>query len=265
MLLRGARLDAPAALLLGSLVGLTLWVGITMVWSTSPDRTWSSRTARSSMPRSHCSACSSARACRARASPSRCRAARAVVGWALLAKCVPALYGGLRARRAAALAARLLERARAALHVGVPLALWLAARRRLAEASSCCTAATVTLLLTYSRFGVALACVAAAAWVVLDRNRVESLVAVALGGGAGAAVFGVALALPGITSDGKPRSVRAHDGWIFALVVLARRSARRGWRMRCCAGARCRPTARRRGSSASQASPRSRSRSRGSP
>src|SRR4029079_19561977 len=76
-------------------------------------------------------------------------------------------------------------------------------------------------LLTYSRFGVALACVAAAAWVVLDRKRVESLAAVALGGGLGAAVFGIALALPGITSDGKPRSVRAHDGWIFALVVLA--------------------------------------------
>ena len=79
----------------------------------------------------------------------------------------------------------------------------------------------VTLLLTYSRFGVALACLAAAAWVLLDRDRVESLAAVALGGGAGAAVFGIALALPGITKDGQSRSVRAHDGWIFALVLVA--------------------------------------------
>src|SRR4051794_38091174 len=40
LLLDAPRLDAPAALFLGSLFGLTLWVGITMVWSISPDRTW---------------------------------------------------------------------------------------------------------------------------------------------------------------------------------------------------------------------------------
>ena len=56
---------------------------------------------------------------------------------------------------------------------------------------------------------------------MLDRDRVESLVTLALGGGAGAAVFGIALALPGITKDGQPRSVRVHDGWIFALVLVA--------------------------------------------
>src|SRR5262249_13418217 len=40
-------------------------------------------------------------------------------------------------------------------------------------------------------------------------------------GGAAAATFGIALALPGITSDGQPRHVRAHDGLVFALVVVA--------------------------------------------
>jgi hypothetical protein len=79
----------------------------------------------------------------------------------------------------------------------------------------------LTLLLTYSRFGVALACVAAAAWVFLDRKRVESLAALAVGAGTGIAAFGIALALPGITNDAQPRSVRAHDGWIFALVIVA--------------------------------------------
>jgi hypothetical protein len=34
-------------------------------------------------------------------------------------------------------------------------------------------------------------------------------------------VFGAALALPGITADGEPRHVRAHDGLVFALVVIA--------------------------------------------
>jgi hypothetical protein len=79
----------------------------------------------------------------------------------------------------------------------------------------------VTELLTYSRFGVALACLAAAAWVALDSERVESLTVLALGGGAGAATFGIALALPGITNDLQSRSTRAHDGWIFALVLAA--------------------------------------------
>jgi hypothetical protein len=79
----------------------------------------------------------------------------------------------------------------------------------------------VTVLLTYSRIGVTLAILAAAGWIVLDRERVESLVAFALAAGAGAAVFGAALALPGITADGQPRAVRAHDGWIFALALLA--------------------------------------------
>src|SRR5438874_776394 len=66
-----------------------------------------------------------------------------------------------------------------------------------------------------------LACLVAAAWLALARQRVEGLLAAALGGGAGAAVFGAALALPGITSDAQSRATRDHDGWIFALVVLA--------------------------------------------
>src|SRR5439155_8442351 len=57
--------------------------------------------------------------------------------------------------------------------------------------------------------------------IALDRERVEGLVALALAAGAGAGVFGVALALPGISANGQPRSVRAHDGWVFALVLLA--------------------------------------------
>ena len=147
------------------------------------------------------------------------------MGYALLAKCVPALYADY--GRIARLRAPLGYWNELALlcDAGVPLALWAAARARAPRARAAGAVLlyglVVTLLLTYSRFGVALACVAAAAWVFLDRRRVESLAALALGGGAGAAVFGIALALPGITSDGQPRTVRAHDGWIFALVVLA--------------------------------------------
>jgi hypothetical protein len=103
---------------------------------------------------------------------------------------------------------------------GVPLALWLG-RRRAGAGAVLLYLLVVVELLTYSRFGVALACLAAAAWLLLEREqRVESMTACALGGGLGAAAFGIALALPGITKDGQSRSVRAHDGWIFALVLV---------------------------------------------
>jgi O-antigen ligase/polysaccharide polymerase Wzy-like membrane protein len=215
------RPGRPAWLLLGSLVGLAVWSGVTTLWSISPDRTWqfTNRTVvyagfalLGAVAAAHLRAAAVARAA--------ALLLALVVGWALLAKSVPALYSDY--GRVARLRAPVVYWNELALlcDAGVPLALWLAARRR-AGGVVLLYALVVTLLLTYSRFGVALACVAAAAWVVLDRDRLESLAAVTVGGVLGAAVFGIALALPGITSDGEPRSVRAHDGWIFALVVVA--------------------------------------------
>src|SRR4051812_21991790 len=34
------RLDRPSALLLGSLLALTVWTGCSIVWSISPERSW---------------------------------------------------------------------------------------------------------------------------------------------------------------------------------------------------------------------------------
>ncbi len=222
LLVRRPVLDAPAALLLGSLFGLAVWSGATTIWSISPDRSWqfTNRTVVYAgfallgvLALPHASR------------PALARAAAMllalVVGWALLAKCVPALFSDY--GRVARLRSPLGYWNELALvcDAGVPVALWLAGKRRIGGVVLL-YALVVTVLLTYSRFGVALACAAAAAWIVLDRtSRVESLVACALGGGAGAAVFGIALALPGITNDGEPRSVRAHDGLLFALALAA--------------------------------------------
>jgi tetratricopeptide (TPR) repeat protein len=220
------RLDGPAAVYCGSLFGLALWCGVTTVWSTSPDRTWSytNRTvvyaafalvgllAGTGLPRS-------------RLAGGAAALLGLLVGFALLAKCIPALYSDY--GRVARLRSPLGYWNELALlcDTGVPLALWVAARSRQTRARVAgivlLYGLVLTLLLTYSRFGVALACVAAAAWIFLDRKRVESLAALAVGGGAGIAAFGIALALPGITNDGQPRSVRVHDGWIFALVIVA--------------------------------------------
>jgi O-Antigen ligase len=222
-------LDRSGAAFLGCLFGLAVWVGLTTVWSASPDSSWmyTNRTlvyaafgllgvlVAALLPR-----------------PAATLAGAAagllglVFGWALLAKCVPSLYSDYgRVARLRAPVGYWNELALLAA-VAVPLALGLAAPRArgaLVRAGGVVLlyGAALTVLLTYSRFGIALACLTAIAWIVLDEDRVEGLAAVAVAGGAGAAVFGVALALPGITKDGQPRSVRAHDGWIFALAVVA--------------------------------------------
>ena len=236
------RVDRPAAAFLGCLFGLVAWTGASTFWSISPDLSWST-TNRTLVYAAFAVAGVLAGGLRPGAAVWLARAAAAllalVLGWALLVKCVPALYPSY-GRQAGLNTSLGLARLRSPVgywnelallgDVAVPVALWLAAPRtrraavRAAGAVLLFAAALVTLL-TYSRFGVALAVVAAAAWVVLDGDRVESLVAVALGGGAAAAVFAVALALPGITKDGQARSVRAHDGWIFAVVVLAAAAA----------------------------------------
>jgi len=236
--LPGPFLDAPAAAFLGCILGLASWAGASTIWSISPDESWS-YTNRTVVYAAFAVTGVLLAGLLSRPAIALARGASVllalVLGWALLAKCVPGLYPSY--GRQPGLGAVLgLARLRAPVgywnelallgDVAIPLALWLAAPRtrrtglRAAGAVLLFAAALATLL-TYSRFGVALGVVAAAAWIVLDGDRVESLVVAALAGGAGAAVFAAALALPGITKDGQARSVRAHDGWIFALEVLA--------------------------------------------
>jgi len=220
---------APAAAYLGCLFGLAVWAGVSTLWSISPDRSWAF--ANRTLVYAAFALLGVLLAAVVPRTASTLAAAAAVllalvVGWALLAKCVPALYSDY--GRVARLRSPVVYWNELALlcDVAVPVSLWLAApRRRPAAVRAAGTlllfAVVVAMLLTYSRIGVALALLAAAAWVVLDRERVESLVALALAAGAGGAVFGIGLALPGITDDGQPRDVRAHDGRIFALVLLA--------------------------------------------
>ena len=222
-------LDLPTGVFLGCLFGLAVWMGLSTLWSLSPDRTWG-YTNRTLVYAAFALLGVLLAAILPRPGETVAHAAAVllglVLGWALLAKCVPALYGDYgRVARLRAPVGYWNELALLA-DVTVPVALWLAAprgRRAAVRAAGALLlfAAVITLLLTYSRFGVALAVAAAAGWIVLDRDRVESLVAAALAAVAGAGAFGVALALPGITKDGQSHAIRVHDGWIFGLVVLA--------------------------------------------
>jgi hypothetical protein len=210
---------AAAAVFLGCLGGLAVWSGLTMVWSASPDASWAftNRTLAYAGFGLLGVLVGGGRSDRAAAAATTL--VSLLLGWALLAKCVPALYSDY--GRVARLRAPLDDWNMLALVcvAAVPLALWLGSRARVASAVLLYLAA-VALLLTYSRFGVALACVTAAAWIVLEHDRVESIVACMLAGGVGAGVFGIGLTLSGITSDEQSRATRLHDGWIFLLVLL---------------------------------------------
>jgi hypothetical protein len=221
--LPGPRLDVAGAGFLAALFGLAIWVGVTTLWSVSPEDSWQ-YTNRTLVYAAFALLGAFAAALLQRPAESIARGAALLLalllGYALLAKCVPSLYSDY--GRLARLRAPLDYWNELALlaAVAVPVALWLASRRYAAGAVLL-YGAGLTVLLTYSRFGVALACLAAVAWIVLTEDRVGSLAAVALAGGGAAAVFGIALALPGITKDAQPHAVRAHDGWIFALAVVA--------------------------------------------
>ena len=146
------------------------------------------------------------------------------LGWALLGKAIPALGSSGRVARLSSPigywnALGLL------FAMAVPLAVWLAARREhrhwLRSAGVVYIYALVVgLLLTYSRGGVLAAGVAIVLWLVLGSPRVESAAALLLGGGAGLGVAVWAFSRPGLSSDGQPHSVRAHDGAWFAVVFV---------------------------------------------
>ena len=220
--LRPPSLDVAGAAFVAALFALAVWIGFTTVWSVSPEDSWqyTNRTlVYAAFALLGVLAAGSLARPAERIADGAAVLLAALYAWALLAKCVPSLYSDY--GRLARLRAPLDYWNELALlaAAGVPVALRLATRRY-ALGTVLLYGAGLTVLLTYSRFGVALACLAAVAWIVLAGERVESLAAVLLAGAGAAAVFGVALALPGITKDGRSHAVRAHDGWIFALAVV---------------------------------------------
>lgn len=205
---------------LGCLWGLALWCGLSLLWSFSPDTSWA-YTNRTLAYAGFATLGVLVGPRLERVAAAAVAVVAAVVGWALLTKCFPGLYGDY--GRVARLRAPIDEWNMLALVcvAGVPLALWLAQRRSRVAGTVLVYASVLALLLTYSRFGVALAVAAGVASVLREDEKVERLVDGLVGTVAAVVVFLVALSLSGITSDGQPRSVRAHDGWIFLLVVLA--------------------------------------------
>jgi tetratricopeptide (TPR) repeat protein len=216
---RVGRLGAACA---ACIAGLVVWQGISILWSLQPDRSWDyvnrGLVYLAFLALGMFVGALVPQATRAVAAGLAVLLA-AVLGYALLAKGIPALYPDY--GRVARLRSPIgFWNALALLgDLALVLGLWRAAQRHL-DGVLLVFAAVVSILLAYSRGGIVIAVIGAAAWLALDRRRLESLLALVIGGGAGVAVAGVSLALHGVTDDKQSHSARVHDGRLFLLAVL---------------------------------------------
>ncbi len=222
------RLDRAGWAVVGCLAALVVWMGISILWSVAPDNSWEylnrglvylaffvlGVVVASALP-----------AAPRLAAYGLAVLLAAVMVWALAGKVVPNLFpDGARVARLrdpidywnglALLAA-----------VALPLGLWLALRRdhrRAARVAGILLLylAGVTMLLTYSRGGLAVAVVTLALFLALSRQRVEALIAATLAGLPAALVAAWAFTEPGVSSDLQAYDVRLRDGIQFGVVFL---------------------------------------------
>jgi O-Antigen ligase len=206
--------------------GFVAWSGLSVWWSIAPDLSWNLfNRALAYVAFAVAGVCVGAVVSRRTVATGLAIALGAVIAWALAGKVFPSLVDE----------GELVSRLRAPVGywnalallcaVAVVLGLWIAvdrARGRAARAAGAVLVygGLVAVVLTYSRSGIAITAVAALAWIVLGGAAFETLCALALGAVAAAPVLVYAFLSPGITDDGQPWSVRAHDGAIFAPIVL---------------------------------------------
>ncbi len=217
-------LTPPAAAFLLLLAALAAWEAVSIEWSILPSRSWDYANRGFVYLAFACLGVLLAGVPRRWVAAGLAGLLGVLFAVALAAKVFPSLYDDY--GRAARLRWPVAYWNELALlgAMAVPLALWLAGRERDRRAriagALLLYAAVVVVVLTYSRTGVVLAVVAGAAWLVLDRERLEDIETLALAVPAGGVVAAIGLALPGIRADGEAGSVRSHDGRLFGLALV---------------------------------------------
>jgi hypothetical protein len=218
--LAGRAPRPQAALLpLAALVAFVAWQGVSVTWSVLPDRSWDYLNL--GLVYLAFAACGVLLGTR-RLAPALALVLGATVVWALAGKVFPGLYPDY-ARTARLRAPVDYWNALALLgDFALPLGLWLATRTRARLAGLLLVFGwIVAILLAFSRGGVLVGVVVCAVWLALEERRAESLGALVVAGLPAAAVGGIAFLLEGVTADGQSDAVRAHDGRLFGLLLLA--------------------------------------------
>jgi O-Antigen ligase len=215
-----ALAGAPRAYVLVPLAGLTAWLALSIDWSALPDRSWNY--ADRTFVYLLFATLGLWLASRTRELAYGLAALLgAVVLWSLGGKVFP-----LAAPPVIGVQSRLdspvgLWNQLALLGAyALPLALWLAGRRRVLG-TLLAYAWGVAIVLTLSRGGLAVAALMVAAWIALADDRWDSAATTVAAGLPAAAVAALAFALPGVTGEHQPSSVRWHDGLIFGALLLA--------------------------------------------
>ena len=220
----------------GALLAIAIWNGISVAWSIAPDRSWGELNrglvyASFAVVGVVLGSLYGDRSARVVAAILTGAFAVAIL-WALAGKAIPALFpdGGR--------AARLRDpigywNALALVGDGLlVLGLWLAATRSAAVAlraggAVLAYAAAVAILLTGSRAGVGAGIIGVGLWLWLGRSRTErALLALATTVPA-LAVGGWAFTRPALVDDGQEYADRLADGVVFALALPGRCGHRR--------------------------------------
>ncbi len=210
---------------LGLLAALTAWVGVTMSWSIAPDLSWAA------LDRLLVYAAFALLGLLATRVPQPARTAAAglalllglVLAWSLLGKVVPSLFpDGARVTRLRNPVGYWNSLALVAA-TAVPLGLWAACSRRFHPAARAAGAllvylAELTVVLTYSRAGIAVAALAALAWLAIDRDRLETLATLVIVTPVAGLVALWAFSRPALTDDLQPYADRVNDGAWFGVI-----------------------------------------------
>ena len=223
------RLDRAGALAALCAVGLVSWVGVSIAWSIAGDHSWSALgkglVYLAFLLLGLC--LSASLAGRAARGAATCVALvlAAALGWALLARAVPALFedGGRIARLREPVgywnALALLAGA------AVPLGLWVAAARggRVARPLGALLvyAAVLVTMLSQSRAGLVALAVGLTMWLTLSSVRLQGGLLCLMASGPALAVAAWAFTRPSLVEDGALRADRVRDGTAFAMFALA--------------------------------------------
>ena len=207
-----------------ALAAFVVWQGVSIAWSIQPSRSWDYTNRGLVYFAFAAVGALVASVPLRRFAAVACVLLGALFAWALAAKVIPGIYPDY--ERLARLRYPLGYWNELALlaAASVPLGLWAVGprhdRRARLSGALLLFAALVVTVLTYSRVGIVLTVVAALVWLWLDRERLAALGPLAVAWIVGAVVAGVALLLPGISSDGVSHHARVRDGLVFGAVLV---------------------------------------------